>query len=809
MRYYMLLFGFIVTAAAHGQRLVPSALEIPIVGFGLFALEEFDGKLFIGGQFNSVNGAVMRSVVSWDGNIVEAVPGAFDNAGSEHVRALLAYQGGLIVAGQSAGLGHIARWDGESWTMLGGGLPARVNTLTVHAGGLVAGCQNGAVMRWDGGAWQPIGSPMNAAVLAVEQHQGELYAAGAFTASGSGPTLNRIARWSGTDWVPVGSGLNAPVNCLKSDVLGLLVGGAFSFDSDSTMQLPACARLQAGILDTIPGVSSGTQVTGFFRHPDGRLFIGGARKDGFEFDMNLVRVMREFNGHVFVAGGGSVFNAWRDTGTLAKLIPGSSTAEININDITATVTSHPSSFYKWWGSGRPGFEVPKGQGVHSVYSASPWIRGVANGQIHEATPWYHANSTNEGEQRHAGPRAVIMDDTFFERFHRTWKVDRAMIQAHIANWNAPGYSAPEPIASWPGNGLVVNGEPERIAPFMDANGNGIYEPGQGEYPIIKGTQAVYAILHTEPGTNALGGNAQPMPLDLHVMHYAYESSDEALRRTVFVNYRYVNRSTTLFDSVRFAQFADIDVGCWGDDFVGCDSTRNLSFTYNWDDFDESCMGALGYGPQPPAQGFRMLNVPMLSHRDYPREASYPINMNDLLLGLHIGQPFMNLGYPTHFQYPGGAWIDSDMTLVDRRVIAATGPFTLAPGDTLCIDLAFIYARAASGGAYASVEALKLRSDSVQSFYNAQGIACNHYPIMTSVREYATPNALHVFPNPASQQITVAGDSALGEVLVLDMQGRVVHRERTAQERITLDARVWAQGSYVVRAGEAVARVVKE
>ncbi|MBK7946076.1 MAG: hypothetical protein IPJ85_12585 [Flavobacteriales bacterium] len=69
--------------------------------------------------------------------------------------------------------------------------------------------------------------------------------------------------------------------------------------------------------------------------------------------------------------------------------------------------------------------------------------------------------------------------------------------------------------------------------------------------------------------------------------------------------------------------------------------------------------------------------------------------------------------------------------------------------------------------------------------------------------------LRVFPNPASQQFTIAGAAPLGEVLVLDMQGRVVHAARTKQDRLEIDAGTWAPGAYAVRANEAVVRMLKE
>ena len=446
-----------------------------------------------------------------------------------------------------------------------------------------------------------------------------------------------------------------------------------------------------------------------------------------------------------------------------------------------------------------------------VYCAAPWLLGFAGGVQYESAPSYNINNFGGVEYPWAGPRAYNMDDVFYKRYHRVWKLDRALIQGHIANWSSTGYIIPEDIRDWPGNGDPVNGEPTRLAPFDDLNSNDLYEPHLGEYPVIKGTQAAYSIQHTSHDPYYSNVIQPQLPFDLHIMAYSYEGGGAALDHAIFVNYKYVNRSAQTFDTLRFGQFADFAVGCERDDLIGCDSTRSLFFAYNGTDYDSTCQGLQGYLDQPPAIGSLFLNRTMRSH-----SAAYywPIvglpNMKDVMNGTQQGTPFQNLGYPTHFQYPGGGWMDAvNPEITNRKSVAATGPFTLGPGDTLCIDLAFIYARTPSGGAYASVGALKLRSDSVLAFYNAQNIDCGAYPVMTGMHGHAPQASLRAFPNPATQTLTVQGDGPLGVVLVLDMQGRIVLRERTAQSRIALNAAAWAPGAYAVRAGNAVVRVMKE
>jgi hypothetical protein len=74
-----------------------------------------------------------------------------------------------------------------------------------------------------------------------------------------------------------------------------------------------------------------------------------------------------------------------------------------------------------------------------------------------------------------------------------WKVSKAEILDHQANVQNPGYAVPAAIANWPGNGDTSLGIAAQLAPFIDLNGNGLYEPSLGDYPDIRGDEAVYVI----------------------------------------------------------------------------------------------------------------------------------------------------------------------------------------------------------------------------------------------------------------------------------------------------------------------------
>ncbi len=245
-----------------------SALPGIFPGGTVFALAGFDDgsgagpALIAGGHINIPGGITEERIARWDGTTwlpldteLNGSVGALVNFddGSGAGPALYA-AGGFDVAG-GIDTGHIARWDGTSWSAIGPGFNHRVYALTVfddgsgagpalYAGGVFSTVGGGAanhIARWDGTSWSALGSgtsgtatPQVVALTAFDDGGGsDLYAAGGFTNAG-GVTVNRIARWNGAGWSALGTGLNEI--CLALTVFddgagggpALYAGGFFS-----------------------------------------------------------------------------------------------------------------------------------------------------------------------------------------------------------------------------------------------------------------------------------------------------------------------------------------------------------------------------------------------------------------------------------------------------------------------------------------------------------------------------------------------------------------------------------------------------
>ena len=179
------------------------------------------GELYAGGNFTAAGGADASFVAKWNGDNWSALSGGINGV---VYAAALGATGELYVGGDFTGAGglpanHIARWDGTNWSALIGGVgigvDGSVNAVAVsgnrvYVGGdftTAGGVAADHIAQWDGTNWTALGSGVNDNVFALAAGEGgDLYVGGSFTSSG-GNTANHIARWDGSGWRPLGNGI--------------------------------------------------------------------------------------------------------------------------------------------------------------------------------------------------------------------------------------------------------------------------------------------------------------------------------------------------------------------------------------------------------------------------------------------------------------------------------------------------------------------------------------------------------------------------------------------------------------------------
>ncbi|NVO18652.1 MAG: hypothetical protein HXX13_03080 [Bacteroidetes bacterium] len=276
----------------------------------------------------------------------------------------------------------------------------------------------------------------------------------------------------------------------------------------------------------------------------------------------------------------------------------------NINNINALISPFGNHF---WDGSHSHFEVPKGSGKQAMFSNSIWVGGLdSNENLHLAAERYR----QVGADYFAGPISSTNDSNYLVKWNRVWKLSKTEIQFHINNWNVPGYIPIDAIKNWPAHGDVSLGQAANYAPFYDVDENGVYEPMQGDYPVIRGDQAVYFIyndkkfIHSETKGRCIG-------IEIEGMAYEFDRPDDSiLNNTLFMHYDIINRSDTAYHDVFIGLFNDFDLGYASDDYTGCDVTNGMAYCYNGSPVDGTGQ-SWAYGEHPPAIGMKVIGGPLL------------------------------------------------------------------------------------------------------------------------------------------------------------------------------------------------------
>ncbi len=479
---------------------------------------------------------------------------------------------------------------------------------------------------------------------------------------------------------------------------------------------------------------------------------------------------------------------------------------LNQNNVSAMITDG-GFFFNNPGTNMHGYEIPSGSGTHTMYSGTFWFGGVdINGQQKVAAQ----NMYGSNSDLWPGPLVQDLATTITPNpmGYTLWSVTKAEIDNHIANFDQPGYIAPSSITGWPAHGDISQGLSYFLAPFVDVNYDGVYDPSVGDHPCIKGDRAVYTIMNDKDNVHGSGGD--PLGIEVHFMFYQFSTTDY-LNNTTFMDVDVYNRGTqTLFDfKMSFAY--DGDIGNPTDDYFGCDSVTNMMYMYNGDAMDESSGGVLGYGANPPSAGIICLSHDMESAMSFNNGASYPYTdpanatqaWNIMNGNWADNSPVLDdNAQPTKFQFSGnpnntGEWSELNMMNPpgDRRGIMTVSDGTLSYQDHKKFTFAVLYDRSGTAGVD-NVNGLISVANSAQAFYdtNLEGM-CD--PEVMGVVE-AELSSFSMYPNPSHGKFSIQRDrDSQFDLIIRDMSGRTVYEaESLSGEETVIHAEI-PSGVYLV------------
>ncbi len=355
--------------------------------------------------------------------------------------------------------------------------------------------------------------------------------------------------------------------------------------------------------------------------------------------------------------------------------------DLQINNVRARILNGGDL---WWDPLTQAnyYTVPITGTNNAIYAGGVWFGGMdAGGQVYTAAQTYRQNGANDfwagPISKNPGTGALSVTPATCNAYDRFYHISRADVQFFLNT----GISTPD-IQAWPGNGNVAAGEMLNLAPYFDANNDGIYTASSGDYPYFNfsntyptgpggqqicddylfGDDVIWWVFN-DIGNVKTGTNSAPIGLEIRAMAYAYSQPGNVLDNTTFYRYQIINRSSTTYFDFHTGMWVDPDLGNAADDYVGCDVGRSLGYAYNGDADDDG-----GYGLFPPAIGVDLLRGPLADAGDLidnDGDGSVDEPGEQCLMGTFLyyensnsiptGNPSGNVGY---YNYLRGIWLDN-------------------------------------------------------------------------------------------------------------------------------------------------------
>jgi len=433
-----------------------------------------------------------------------------------------------------------------------------------------------------------------------------------------------------------------------------------------------------------------------------------------------------------------------------------SRVDLDINNIQARLLGGGDM---WWDLSDGRYIVPKVEPnsgedeVSSIFAAALWIGGKDGaGNLKIAAQTYRQG----GDDFWPGPidNNGNIDQSICKNWDRHFVVlgkdITRVINEYQKDRDGDGVadntvdldSISDGMYRWPGRGNIhfdaindgeLTGFPlpdQDLAPFFDVDSDGIYDPEKGDFPVINVigcettniNDAAYADqmifwIYNDIGNIHGATNGDQIGMEVQALAFGYTTNDE-INNMTFYKYTLLNKATQTLNDTYIGQWVDPDLGCWNNDFVGCDVSRSLGIVYNGTATDPDCQdfnGATvqGYGNEVPILGVDYFRGPkdtsgielgMSAFVYYNNDGTPTGNPNNgqeyygYLSGFwkdgspieYGGDGYQEGTFPTTYMFPDdpsasgtGVWSEcsENNNPDDRRFVQSSGPFVLLPGTT--------------------------------------------------------------------------------------------------------------------------------
>ncbi len=327
---------------------------------------------------------------------------------------------------------------------------------------------------------------------------------------------------------------------------------------------------------------------------------------------------------------------------------------LEINNVRTRINT---SGDMWWDFEIGQYEIPKGSKKTSMFAAALWIGGLDNqGQLKLAAQRFRQVGIDyfPGPLTVGGDNPASVTREVCEEYDKIFSISRAEVDEFLAYFQNPSayptYQIPESIRDYPAHGNEDKFQPRYLAPFKDVNGDGAYDPNDGDYPyydltnelchtniptmegngilvdqVLKGDGTLWWVFNDKGDLHSESGG-EPIGLEIRAQAFAFSTNDE-INDMTFYSYEIINRSTYTLNNTYFSQWVDSEIGFAFDDYVGCDVIRGLGYCYNGRPVDGNNQ-VWTYGNNPPAIGVDFFQGPYLDPDGYDNPSFNPYSYDE-------------------------------------------------------------------------------------------------------------------------------------------------------------------------------------
>ena len=446
-----------------------------------------------------------------------------------------------------------------------------------------------------------------------------------------------------------------------------------------------------------------------------------------------------------------------------------------------------------------------------------------------------------GNDFSTGPLAIYgyTNDEIRAAFNRIWLISRHELDVFLSQFDSSGefhpqqgYEIPLDILEWPAHGPepypndTIHIFDRYLAPFVDADSDGEYNPYHGDYPEIKGDQCAFFVFNTMSPTHF----SAPLRCEIQGMAYAfYEPFDSVLNNTVFFNYKIFNRAHPLYD-FRTSFWCDYKFDQEQRNYVGCNVSNNCFFGYDAHEIEEAnsrpsnlvvtlLQGMSNYMYYQTLDTIQISGFPMGQFYFPPRSKwdwNEPLHYggtghaaDPLALDLPCLYAFPGNSDPLHLgtngiapwgMYAETGWTDEGCgnNPGERKSIGTIAPVILDCNDYVELDLAMTIFQEKDAVWHLN-EPIGHLQHCFDIGYTESGKPFAYYH---AVEEHPTSPDIIIYPNPAASVITIESEG-LQTIRIFNLMGQMIKAISVdGNAKVQIDVTGIPAGLYLVRAFDA-------